>query len=207
MRTPKASGIFFEAGKATRLVPMASPKTAEKQAEARTSDATKEPSAEDVARGKKMKAAREVAGLTQGGLSKITGLDVSTLSRIELGKHAPNRVSRLVIERALGLREDDLAKPSEIPRIGRPQESRYGEDVVGEFVRRAEALKIPQHAIDAVRDAGLIESAGTVTVETLLSMARGAALVRPQGDRPDPEKAAKAVPKMGARRHAPKSRR
>jgi putative transcriptional regulator len=186
---------------------MASPKTTEKQPDAPSADVTKTPSMEDVVRGQKMKAAREAAGLTQGRLSKETGLDVSTLSRIELGKHAPNRLSRLVIERVLGLPEDGLATPSEIPRVGRSQETRYGDDVVGEFVRRAEALDIPRHAIDAVRDAGLLESMGMVTVETLLSMARGAALVRPQGDRPDPEKAALAIPKMGARRRPAKSRR
>ncbi|GHF01023.1 XRE family transcriptional regulator [Streptomyces spiralis] len=107
------------------------------------------------AMGPRLRAARERHGATLAGVSCVTGISTSTLSRIETGRRKPTLEVLLQLSKEYGVSLDDLAgtapAPSAEPRATAPLS--FGDHkVVLPLTRYVGGLHAHKHVLPAIED-------------------------------------------------------
>ncbi|WP_411123787.1 helix-turn-helix domain-containing protein [Streptomyces sp. x-19] len=101
------------------------------------------------AMGPRLRAAREQRGATLSGVSRATGIALSTLSRIETGRRKPTLEVLLRLAKAYDMSLDELAGAAPRPRAPVPQRS--GDDkAVLPLTRYVGGLHAHKHVLPAV---------------------------------------------------------
>jgi len=107
------------------------------------------------AMGPRLRAARERHGATLAGVSWVTGISPSTLSRIETGRRRPTLEVMLQLSKEYGVSLDELAgtapAPAAAPRAAAPLS--FGDDkAVLPLTRYVGGLHAHKHVLPAVED-------------------------------------------------------
>ena len=99
--------------------------------------------------GRRLRRAREEAGLTQDKASQEVEIDQTTLSKWENGQGSPDALTVIRLADLYGVRLEWLATEQQPMRVGAPDPSIEGIRADG----RAEAVRLMQSALDKIREA------------------------------------------------------
>lgn len=104
------------------------------------------------AMGPRLRAAREQRGATLTGVSRATGISLSTLSRIETGRRRPTLEVLLHLAKAYGISLDELAGTAPVAAAGprAPMLQRPGDKAVLPLTRYVGGLHAHKHVLPAV---------------------------------------------------------